>query len=597
MTGDGVGDFGALRNVSGTSTLSGTITATGDTKITADAGAVSNYTGNITGTNTNLTFGGDGTLNIDRITTGTGGVTVEAGTTVFQSGDTNTYTGLTSVTGGTLSLNKNDNVDAINTGGLSMSNDGTVRLDSNNQIDNAAAIALDDTATFDVNGYTERVAQIDSTSADTVIDLGNGGDLTVGAGSVIYSNYEGKITGDASSTFNVDGLGTVYLAGDNSGMAGTVNVDSGSLNVRGNNNVLGTGDTVVDAGGNLQVQGGISLANDMTLNGTGTTLNGALQNFSGNNTVSGNITLGSDTRIGSDAGNLTLSGTVNGGGNTLTKSGNGELTVSGTNTYSNLNIIAGTFSVGANNVLSDSLDVNIGENGTFNIGNFTETIDDLDGSGALTISSGGNLTIDDLGKAGGFDGVLDVDGVFTLNGGTIGAADGSDSTGTMSLANAGTLTITDDFDFGGTLELTANTTLALSGMDTQFDLGTLEIAGDSTIDFGSGVPTTLAVDNLLFTDSDATLTITNWIEAQDLFTAQLFDGATINVRDDNTAQIVFTGFSNNDTIWKPGPGGDYPDFPGEITVPEPSSYGAILMGFGLAAWQLRRRPRRLVKGE
>lgn len=591
ITGDGVGGFGALRNVSGTSTLSETITATGDAKITADAGATSNYTGNITGSNVDITFGGDGNINVDRITTGTGGVTVEAGNITFQSGDTNTYTGLTNVTGGTLSLNKNDNVDAINTGGLSISNTGTVRLDSNNQIDNAAAVTLDDSATFDLNGYQETIAQLDGTSANSVIDLGNGGDLTVGANSVIYSNYEGQIEGNASSTFNVDGLGTVYLAGDNSGMAGTFNVDSGSLNVRGNDNVLGTGTTVVDTGGNLQVQGGISLANDITLNGTGTTLNGALQNFSGNNTISGDVTLGSNVRIGSDAGNLTLSGTVNGGGNTLTKSGNGDLTVTGTNTYSSLNIIGGTFNVGADNVLSDSLDVTIGDTATLNIGDFNDTIDDLDGSGTLTIGSSGSLTIDDLGKAGGFDGVLDVDGVFTLNGGTIGAADGSGSTGTMTLANSGTLALTDNFDFGGTLELTAGTTLELAGAGSTFNLDTLSITGNSTIDFGDGIATTLALENLYIAPG-VTLTVNNWIENIDLWTASYFDGATINVRDDNTAQIVFNGFNDSDTIWKPGPGGDFPAFPGEITVPEPGTYGATLMAFGLALWTLRRRPRK-----
>jgi len=590
ITGDGVGGNGALRNVSGTSTLSETITATGDAKITADAGATSNYTGNITGSGSNLTFGGDGNINIDRITTGTGGVTVESGTVTFQSGDTNTYTGLTSVTGGTLVLDKNNNVDAINTGGLSISNSGTVRLDSNNQIDNAAAVTLDDNATFDLNNNQETIAQLDSTSANALIDLGNGGDLTVGANSVIYSNYEGQIAGNAASTFNVDGLGTVYLAGDNSGMAGTFNVDSGTLNVRGNDNVLGTGDTVVDAGGNLQVQGGISLANDITLNGTGTTLNGALQNFSGNNTVAGTVTLGSDVRIGSDAGNLTLSGNVNGGGNTLTKSGNGDLTVSGTNTYANLNIIGGSFNLGANNVLSDSLDVTIGDTATLNIGDFNDTIDDLDGSGTLTIGSAGSLAIDDLGKAGAFDGVLDVDGVFTLNGGTIGAADGAGSTGTMVLANSGTLAVTDNFDFGGTLELTAGTTLELAGAGSTFDLGTLEITGDSVIDFGAGIATTLALDNLVIAPG-VTLTVNNWIENIDLWTTAGFENVTINERDDNTAQITFNGFNDSDTIWKTGPGGEFPAFPGEITVPEPGTYGAVMMAFGLALWTMRRRPR------
>ncbi len=61
---------------------------------------------------------------------------------------------------------------------------------------------------------------------------------------------------------------------------------------------------------------------------------------------------------------------------------------------------------------------------------------------------------------------------------------------------------------------------------------------------------------------------------------------TIDERDANTAQITFTGFYPTDTIWLTEDFGI-----NEITVPEPSSYGAILMGLGLALWRLRR-PRR-----
>ncbi len=920
VTGSGVGGFGALRNVSGNSTLSATITATGDTKITADAGATSNYTGNITGSNVDLTLGGAGALNIDRITTGTGGVTVEAGTTTFQSGDANTYTGLTEVTGGLLSLNKNDNVVAIGTGGAALSGSGTLRLDSNNQINDAAAIALADTATFDLNGYTERVAQIDSISADTVIDLGSGGDLTVGAASVIYSNYEGQITGDAASTFNVDGLGTVYLGGDNSGMAGTFNVDTGTLNVRGNDNVLGTGDVVIDVGASLQIQGGISTSpSSVTLGGTGTTGNGAIQNLSGDNRLASDFTLTADTtiiadsgtlRLGADAngsvyesGNqmalgandLTLSGaadtvlradltgtgnlikdgdgtftmangtnswtgdtlindgemilatyyndapgvgpladfgirgditvgdgsetagtarlifgtneaggvedfsnmlaggvnltvnsdgtvdtqghtayvqnvTLDGGsinadnsgstgnnlfvtgdisststtqiatidgkldfnadatktidvaagstldinarvqnggfektgdgtlilsgsntftgqadisagivridnnnalgasagstnvdtgaqlqldgvdvanealtlngsgisadgalqtvtgsgsnswggsvtiasaseiqtnsGSTLAISGNitgsgqtvtfdsiGDTTISGTNTFSTLNkngagnltvttgtntiatanVNAGTLTLGTSNILTDALDLNVGASGTFVMGpGINETIDQFDSAGTL-----------------------DIDGILTMNGGTISGGTGAGSTGELILTAGNTLNITSDYDFGGTLELTAGTTLALSGDGSQIDFGTLRVTGDTVIDFGAGEAIEFNLGALEIA-SGVTITVNNWINYQDLWTTGSFTGGfgavTIDERDNNTAQITFTGFGPSDTIWLTEDFGT-----NEITVPEPSSYGAILMGFGLAAWTLRR-PRRIRKG-
>ena len=60
LNGSGVGDGGALRNVSGNNVLDGAITLTGATRINSVAGQV-DINGDITGTNTNLTVGGTGT--------------------------------------------------------------------------------------------------------------------------------------------------------------------------------------------------------------------------------------------------------------------------------------------------------------------------------------------------------------------------------------------------------------------------------------------------------------------------------------------------------------------------------------------------------
>ena len=51
------------------------------------------------------------------------------------------------------------------------------------------------------------------------------------------------------------------------------------------------------------------------------------------------------------------------------------------------------------------------------------------------------------------------------------------------------------------------------------------------------------------------------------------------------SQVIFNGFNPGDTNWR--------SIDDQITpvIPEPSAYGAILMGFGLGFW-LTRRPRR-----
>jgi autotransporter-associated beta strand protein len=99
----------------------------------------------------------------------------------------------------------------------------------------------------------------------------------------------------------------------------------------------------------------------LTLNDGGIATDGALRNVSGNNTWTGTVTLGSASRINSDAGTLTLSGaiggatqnlTVGGSGNTaisgvigtttgsLTKEGAGMLTLSGANAYTGTTTIS-----------------------------------------------------------------------------------------------------------------------------------------------------------------------------------------------------------------------------------------------------------------
>src|ERR1035438_8719802 len=63
--------------------------------------------------------------------------------------------------------------------------------------------------------------------------------------------------------------GTLALSGNNSGYSGAIGVDTGTLQVSGSNSVLGTGTTTVLSGGTLQVNAGLSLANAISLAGTG----------------------------------------------------------------------------------------------------------------------------------------------------------------------------------------------------------------------------------------------------------------------------------------------------------------------------------------
>jgi len=174
--------------------------------------------------------------------------------------------------------------------------------------------------------------------------------------------YAGTISG--SGAFAKQGSGVLTLTGSNS-YSGLTTVAAGALNIQ-NATALGSSaaGAVVNAGAALELQGGLSVAGEaLSLNGVGVSGAGALRNISGTNTYSGAVALGSNARINSDAGRLVLnSGTITGAGygltvggagdtvinssiNTgsggLTKDGSGRLTLTGSSSYTGLTRVSG----------------------------------------------------------------------------------------------------------------------------------------------------------------------------------------------------------------------------------------------------------------
>ncbi len=188
---------------------------------------------------------------------------------------------------------------------------------------------------------------------------------------------------------------------------------------------------------------------------------------------------------------------------------------------------------------------------------------DINGSGSLTISSAITGATRTITKNGTGELVLSGNNTFsggtTLNAGTL----------TLSSANAlgsGSLTLA-----GGTLRL--NT--------ASVSLGTLSVTGNSTIDFAGN--NTLNLTNFSIS-AGVTLTILNWTSGSDFLYATNWTGATKDVTGSAPMnQVSFTGFSANDTAWRNVDSQIMP-------VPEPSTYGALLLGaLGAFAWWRRRR--------
>ncbi|MFZ9232296.1 MAG: autotransporter-associated beta strand repeat-containing protein, partial [Ilumatobacteraceae bacterium] len=136
IAGSGYGSVGAIRNTSGTNTVSAQLTLSGATEFQSDAGElivdVASGSG-ISGTNTNLTFDGSGNFSIlDPIATGSGTLT-KSGTGTLYLPAVNTFTGSTTISAGTVSINADSGLGVppgSPTAGHLIFNGGTLRTNA-----------------------------------------------------------------------------------------------------------------------------------------------------------------------------------------------------------------------------------------------------------------------------------------------------------------------------------------------------------------------------------------------------------------------------------------------------------------------------------
>ena len=283
----------------------------------------------------------------------TGGVVENSPTSSLTLSNTNTYTGATTVSAGTL---KAGSTQAFG-------------------VNSAVTMANVSGATLDITGFNNSIGSL--TGGGTT-----GGNVTLGAATLTIGGdnsspavYAGVISGTGALTKT--GTGTLTLSGNNT-YSGLTTISPGTLKLGAaggaTNTPLGTTGTgtTVASGAVLDLNGfTLGTAEALTLNGTGVSSGGALTNSSASAaSYSGLITLGSASSIVASTGDinitnagtitgatfgLTLGGTGNGSvasiigtsSGTLTKSGTGTWTLSGANTYSGLTTISqGTLKLG-----------------------------------------------------------------------------------------------------------------------------------------------------------------------------------------------------------------------------------------------------------
>ncbi len=607
---------GTLQATGGTQTVSNNVRLGGDFTISGSNALV--FTGN-------FNLGGvDPIITVNNTTTISGNITqpwyssfTKAGSGNLVLEGTNSYSGTTAVSAGTLTLRTSSALGATGTWNNLVSSGATLALDNNIAINeggfNIAGSGVGGAGVLrNISGNNSLAGQITLDAASTIgsdagtlsltsaISMGSFGLSTTGAGNIVFAN---SIWG--SSNLNLNGTGTVSLTGSNAlSFSGNILVNAGTLSLgkTGSNAIqpsliVGNGSNAAtvlynaaeqianstnvtvnnlgllnlnnysDTIANLTLQGGsvTTGTGTLTLSTSGNTVTSLASSSTAS--ISGKLALGGaytfSVADGAASNDLNISAVIS-GSQAITKSGAGTLTLAGVNTYSGaLSVTQGTLRLGTNNALPTASALSISSGATLDINSLSASVNALTSAGTLALGNSGYLT---LGASGGNS---------TLNGTVSGL-------GTIAKLGAGSLTLNSSLSFAGTLVLSGGTLVLGSGVNVS--LGTLRISGNSVIDFSSSSATSLSLGNLII-DSGVTLTLTNWINGSDYFLTQAWQDAQLNVTGQAPMnQVVFSGFNANQTAWRP-----YGSTNQVTPVPEPATTGALLTALTLGLFYLRRR--------
>ncbi|MEI6712446.1 MAG: autotransporter-associated beta strand repeat-containing protein [Verrucomicrobiota bacterium] len=402
-----LGAGGFTKSGTGTLTLTGTASYTGATLISGGTLQIGDGTadGSIT-TTSGITNNAAFVLNLigsqtDAMDIGGTGALTKTGVGILTLSGSNSYSGLTIIGSGTLSLGSTN---ALAGGGGIAFRGGTLQYGPCNAVDYGDRIILS----------TSSIA-IDTNSRDVVF-----------AGSLASSNTAGL------SKF---GAGTLTLSGSNL-YTGPTLVIGGTLKagVAGN------------AFGNLSA---VTLSNNAGVLLDLAGFNNTIGSLAGGGATGGNVSLGAGTlTFGGDGTSTTFSGVLSGSGG-VTKSGAGVQTLSRANTYTGpTTVTAGSLKAGvASTAFGSNSAVTLSNvaGAVLDISGFSNTIGSLSGGGA----TGGNVILGAATLTVGSDGTS-----TTFSGGISGAG------GAITKAGTGTLTLAKANTYTGATTVTAGTLAA-----------------------------------------------------------------------------------------------------------------------------------------
>ncbi|EKN5543429.1 autotransporter-associated beta strand repeat-containing protein [Salmonella enterica] len=472
-------------------TLSGANSYSGGTLISDGTLVASNVealgTGDVTN-NATLELNTGGTF--DNAIGGSGNV-VKSGADTLTLFGSNSYTGGTTISGGTLVAS---NVEALGTGDVT--DNATLMLntggDFTNNIGGTGRVEKsgDDALTLSgSNTYTGGTTINDGTLVATSVDALGTGDVTDNA--VLELNTGGTFDNAISGSGQVEKSGddVLTLSGANSYSGGTL-ISDGTL-VASNVEALGTGDVTDNA--TLEMNTGGTFDNAISGSGQVVKSGDKMLTLSGANSYSGGTLISDGTLVASNVealgtGDVTNNATLelNTGGDftnnisgsgQVEKSGDDALTLSGANSYSGGTLISDGTLVATN---VEALGTgNVTDNATLEMNTGGDFDNAISGSGQVVKSGDETLTL---------SGANSYTGGTTISGGTL-VASNVEALGSGDVTNDAVLELNTGGDFinsiGGTgrVEKSGDETLTLSGSNTY--------TGGTTINDGTLVATSV----------------------------------------------------------------------------------------------------------
>lgn len=451
-----------------------------------------------------------------------GGGTVEQlgpGTTILLG--SNTYTGVTTISAGTLQLG-NGAVDTFGSIAGNIVNNANIRWNRGNNTSYSGTISGNGTLEKTGSGTLTFLGTKSGTGAITIaggsISIGNGGTTGSMTGDLVNNSslsfnrsnditYAGQISGNG--TITKSGAGVLTLSGSKTG-TGTITISAGTLSIGDGTTSGGVVGNIVNGGtlrfnhaNDLTYADQISGPGPLTKLGTGTlTLTGSKTGTSTVTITAGSLNVGGGSATGSLDGNVSIAasstltfsrtgdytyhGNISGAGQ-LTKEGTGFTNLDGTNTHTGGTVInGGTLEIGTGTVpgsLAGGVVIN-------NSGQLSFT-----GSGAYTFAGVVSGTDGKLQKRGTgtliLTGNSTYTGLTTISAGTLQIGNGATGAILSDIANSTALVFnrsTDSIYAGnitgaGTLTKLNGSKLTLTGTHTY--TGVTTITG-GTVEIGNG---------------------------------------------------------------------------------------------------------------